>query len=179
MYVKVKDLKRNEVFIFAECRLKDFFGKEKYEVIEKIKGKDLEGTEYEPLFDFFINRREDGCFRVQCANFVTDSDGTGVVHCAPGFGEDDYRMCVEKKVIHPDSPPVPVDENGRFTKEISTFEGLYVKDADKVIMENLKERGRLVKKGTILHNYPFCWRSDTPLIYKAVSTWFIRVTSFK
>lgn len=148
-------------------------------MIEKIKGKDLEGTEYEPLFDFFINRREDGCFRVQCASFVTDSDGTGVVHCAPGFGEDDYRMCVEKKVIHPDSPPVPVDENGRFTKEISTFEGLYVKDADKVIMENLKERGRLVKKGTILHNYPFCWRSDTPLIYKAVSTWFIRVTSFK
>jgi isoleucyl-tRNA synthetase len=94
VYVKVRDLKRNEVFIFAECRLKDFFGKEKYEVLEKLKGSDLAGIEYVPLFDFFADRAKDGCFRVQTASFVTDSDGTGIVHCAPGFGEDDYKLCV-------------------------------------------------------------------------------------
>ena len=178
-YVKVKDLKRNEVFIFAECRLKDFFGKEKYEVLEKMKGADLAGIEYVPLFDFFADRAKDGCFRVQTGAFVTDSDGTGIVHCAPGFGEDDYKLCVEKKIISPDSPPVPLDENGIFTKEVPAYEGLYVKAADEVIMKDLKQNGRLVKKGVCKHNYPFCWRSETPLIYKAVSTWFIRVTDIK
>ena len=179
VYVKVKDPKRNEVFILAECRLKDFFGKEKFEVLEKLKGSDLVGLEYVPLFDFFLDRQKDGCFKVQSAGFVTDSDGTGIVHCAPGFGEEDYKLCVEKKIIHPDNPPVPLDENGRFTKEVSTYAGMYVKDADKVIMEDLKQLGRLAKKGVIKHNYPFCWRSETPLIYKAVSTWFIRVTDIK
>ena len=158
-YVKVKDLKRNEVFIFAESRLKDFFGKEKYEVLEKIKGADLAGIEYVPLFDFFADRAKDGCFRVQTGSFVTDSDGTGIVHCAPGFGEDDYKLCVEKKIISPDSPPVPLDENGIFTKEVPAYEGLYVKAADEVIIKDLKQNGRLVKKGVIKHNYPFCWRS--------------------
>ncbi len=101
------------------------------------------------------------------------------MHCAPGFGEDDYKLCVEKKIITPDSPPVPLDENGRFTKEVPAYEGLYVKDADEVIMKDLKESGRLIRKNVLKHNYPFCWRSDTPLIYKAVSTWFIRVTDIK
>ena len=179
VYVKVKDLKRNEVFIFAECRLKDYFGKEKFEVLEKMKGSELAGIEYVPIFNFFADREKDGCFRVQTASFVTDSDGTGIVHCAPGFGEDDYKLCVEKKIISPDSPPVPLDENGRFTKEVPTYEGLYVKDADEVIMKDLKESGRLIRKNVLKHNYPFCWRSDTPLIYKAVSTWFIRVTEIK
>jgi isoleucyl-tRNA synthetase len=178
-YVKVKDLKRNEVFIFAECRLKDFFGKEKYEVLEKMKGADLAGIEYVPLFDFFADRAKDGCFRVQTGAFVTDSDGTGIVHCAPGFGEDDYKLCVEKKIISPDSPPVPLDENGIFTKEVPAYEGLYVKAADEVIMKDLKQNGRLVKRGILKHNYPYCWRSDTPLIYKAVSTWFINVSSMR
>lgn len=88
-------------------------------------------------------------------------------------------MCVEKKIITADNPPVPVDENGRYTKQVSMFEGVYVKDADDLIMKFLKEKGRVVKKGACIHNYPFCWRSDTPLIYKAVTAWFIRVTSFK
>ena len=178
-YVKVKDLKRNEVFIMGETRLKDFFGKEKFEVLEKMKGKDLEGTEYIPLFNFFEERAKDGCFRVYAGAYVTDSDGTGVVHCAPGFGEDDYKLCLEKKVITPDNPPVPLDENGCFTKEVAAYEGQYVKDADDIICQDLKKLGRLVKKGAIKHNYPFCWRSETPLIYKAVVTWFIRVTDLK
>jgi isoleucyl-tRNA synthetase len=75
---------------------------------------------------------------VQTAAFVTDSDGTGIVHCAPGFGEDDYNMCVEKKLIEPDDPPVPLDDNGRFTKEVPAFEGMYIKNADEIIMKDLK-----------------------------------------
>lgn len=116
---------------------------------------------------------------MQSAGFVTDSDGTGIVHCAPGFGEEDYKLCVEKKIIHPDNPPVPLDENGRFTKEVTTYAGMYVKDADEHIIKDLQLRGRVAKKGVIKHNYPFCWRSDKPLIYKAVSTWFINVSSMR
>lgn len=100
----------------AEVRLKDYFGKEKYEIIDRKKGSELQGIEYVPLFDFFIDRQKDGCFRAVAANFVTDSDGTGIVHCAPGFGEDDYKICVQKKLISPDNPPVPLDDNGRYTK---------------------------------------------------------------
>jgi len=144
-----------------------------------MKGSDLEGTEYVPMFNYFEERGKDGCFRVQCADFVTDDAGTGVVHCAPGFGEDDYKMCVNKKIISPDNPPVPLDENGRFTEEVKDYVGVYVKDADKKIIKDLKEKGRVVRHETFKHNYPHCWRSDTPLIYKAVSTWFIKVTEIK
>lgn len=101
----------------AECRVADLYKDPKaYEVIEKIKGSDLEGTEYEPLFDFFQSRRSDGCFRVLAGDFVTADTGTGIVHCAPGFGHDDYKLCVEKKIIKPDDPVLPVDANGKFTK---------------------------------------------------------------
>lgn len=88
-------------------------------------------------------------------------------------------MCVAKGIIHPDDPPVPIDENGKFNKDCPVYEGLYVKDADKIIIKDIKDKGRVVLSGSEVHNYPFCWRSDTPLIYKAVSTWFIRVTDFK
>ena len=185
-YLKVKDFKRNQTFILAECRLTSFYkpkkkkGDEKeYEILEKIKGSDLKGIEYVPIFDFFLERAKDGCFRVQTAEFVTDDAGTGIVHCAPGFGDEDYKMCVKEKIIHPDNPVVPLDENGKFTKEVQTYEGMYVKDADEQIVKDLKEKGRVVQSEKEKHNYPFCWRSDTPLIYKAVSTWFIKVTNLK
>ena len=93
-----------------------------------MKGTELEGIKYVPIFDYFRARQKDGCFRVQTAKFVTDDAGTGIVHCAPGFGEDDYKMCVAKKLISPDDPPVPVDESGNFTAEISDYKGMYVKD---------------------------------------------------
>ena len=92
-----------------------------------------------------MEREKDGCFRVLEGSFVTDDAGTGVVHCAPGFGDDDYKLCVKAKIIDPDTPPVPLDENGRFTKEIKTYEGLYLKDADPIIVEELKQRGRVVR----------------------------------
>lgn len=87
-----------------------------YEIIEKIKGADLEGTEYEPLFKFFEDRRKDGCFRVIAANFVDADIGTGIVHCAPGFSHNHYKLCVENKIIKPDNPVLPIDANGKFTK---------------------------------------------------------------
>ncbi len=131
------------------------------------------------MYPYFEKRREDGCFRVVCGDFVTSDTGTGIVHVAPGFGEDDYKVCVKNNVIKPDDPPVPIDDNGFFTAEVSDFKGIYVKEADKLIRKNLKERHHLLIDSSVKHNYPFCWRSDTPLIYKAVHCWFIKVTSIK
>ena len=111
--------------------------------------------------------------------FVTATDGTGVVHCAPGFGEDDFNSCNKRRVIDPSNPPCPVDDNGRLVDPVVDFDGQYFKDADKNIKKNLKERGRLIYESTYKHSYPFCWRSETPLMYKAVQSWFIKVTDIK
>uniref|UniRef100_A0A3P9MJ86 isoleucine--tRNA ligase n=1 Tax=Oryzias latipes TaxID=8090 RepID=A0A3P9MJ86_ORYLA len=119
---------------------------------------------------------EKGAFQVVLDNYVKEEEGTGVVHQAPYFGADDYRVCAEYKIIQRDQPPIcPVDASGCFTSEVTDFAGQYVKDADKNIIKWLKENGRLVNFSTFKHSYPFCWRSDTPLIYKAVPSWFVRV----
>ena len=180
-YVKVKDLKKNEIYILAECRLSELYSKtpEDYEILQRMKGSELEGLEYEPLFDYFATRRKDGCFKVLLGDFVTSDTGTGIVHIAPGFGEDDYKLSVKKGIIHPDSPALPINENGFFTSEVKDYEGKYFKDADKPIKHDLKARGRLILESTIKHNYPFCWRSDTPLMYRAIQAWFIKVTDIK
>ena len=112
------------------------------------------------------------------ADFVTTSDGTGIVHCAT-FGEEDFKMFLKYDMVDASSPPCPLDQNGHFVAPVTDYEGQYIKDADVNIMKDLKTRGRLMFQGTITHSYPFCWRSDTPLIYKPVSTWFIRVTEIK
>lgn len=179
-YLKIKDIKRNDTFIVAECRIQELYKDPKaYEVVEKIKGAELEGTEYEPLFDYFKERKVDGCFKVLAADFVTSDTGTGIVHCAPGFGADDYKICCEKKIIRPDNPVLPIDENGRFTKKVEEYAGMHFKEADKPIKQELKKRGRLLMESTFKHNYPYCWRSDTPLMYRAVDAWFIKVTEIK
>ncbi|CAL8085616.1 unnamed protein product [Prunus armeniaca] len=150
-----------------------------YEVLEKVSGASLVGKKYEPLFDYF-KEFSDVAFRVVADNYVTDDSGTGVVHCAPAFGEDDYRVCLENKVINKgENLIVAVDDDGCFTERITDFSGRYVKDADKAISEAVKANGRLVKSGTFTHSYPFCWRSKTPLIYRAVPSWFIRVEQLK
>lgn len=109
-----------------------------------MKGKDLVGVEYVPLFNYFSDRRNDGCFRVISDTFVTDDTGTGIVHCAPGFGADDYKVAVKYNIIKPHDPPVPVDENGRYKDIISDYKGVYVKDADKLIRHDLKQQGRMI-----------------------------------
>jgi isoleucyl-tRNA synthetase len=137
------------------------------------------GKEYVPLFNYFESRAVDGCFKVLADTYVTSDTGTGIVHCSPGFGADDYRVAVKAGIISPADPPVPIDENGRFKDLIADFKGMYVKDADKEVRKVLKANNRLLIDGNVRHNYPFCWRSETPLIYKAVHCWFIKVTDVK
>ncbi|XVF55001.1 hypothetical protein PTKIN_Ptkin06aG0001300 [Pterospermum kingtungense] len=150
-----------------------------YEILEKFSGASLVGTKYEPLFNYF-SEFSDAAFRVIADNYVTDDSGTGIVHCAPAFGEDDYRVCIANQIINKgENLIVPVDDDGCFTGKITDFNGLYVKDADKDIIEALKGKGRLVKLGTFTHSYPCCPRSDTPLIYRAVPSWFVRVEELK
>jgi len=141
----------------------------------------LLGKKYVPLFDYFkeMGEGEGKCFRVIKGSFVTNDTGTGIVHCAPGFGEDDYRVCVENELIKPGQSVMPIDDDGKFKDAVSDYKGLQFKEADAVIMQDLKKKGRLVSQGTIVHSYPFCWRSNTPLMYRAVDTWFIKVTDIK
>ncbi|KAK3229154.1 hypothetical protein Dsin_001035 [Dipteronia sinensis] len=146
---------------------------------ETFSGASLVGMKYEPLFNYFMEF-SDVAFRVIADNYVTSDSGTGIVHCAPAFGEDDYRVCIENQVISKgENLIVAVDDDGCFTGKITDFSGSYVKDADKDIIEAIKAKGRLVKSGSFTHSYPFCWRSDTPLIYRAVPSWFVRVETLK
>jgi isoleucyl-tRNA synthetase len=141
--------------------------------IETVKGKDLEGLEYEPMFTVVSKPREKGWYVVS-DHYVTLSDGTGIVHIAPAFGEDDARLGRENNL-----PFVQlVNTEGNFV-EGSDYAGMYIKDADAVILKDLEERGLLLKKALYAHNYPHCWRCDTPLVYYARGGWFIRMTALR
>ena len=145
--------------------------------VGSMKGSDLVGMSYEPMFPYFSHLKEKGCFKVLSGEFVSTEDGTGVVHIAPGFGQDDFDVC---RTCNADFPVVcPVDEAGKFTAEVKDYEGKQVFETNEPIMQWLKENGLLVKKEHYTHSYPFCWRTDTPLIYKAMSSWFVRVTDFR
>ncbi len=168
-YVKVKH--GGKFYWVAEARKSAHF-KEEGEVVLKKKGKELVGKTYKPLFDFFADR---DAFRVIAEEAVLVEDGTGIVHSAPAFGEMDFYACKREGI----DLVCPVDSNGRFTAEVPPWTGVLVKDADKEIAKELKRKGLLFSQGTIRHRYPFCWRSDTPLIYKAVRTWFVAVERFK
>jgi len=182
VYLKIKDEEKGKVYIVAEARLKEVLKQtniKKHTVLDKLKGKDLIGKSYIPLFDYFKDQEEHKCFTVIEGKFVTKDAGTGVVHCAPGFGEEDYNACLAKGLIAPGRVLMPMDDDGKFLPAVSDYAGQYFKDADPHIMKDLKDRGRLVASGTIVHSYPFCWRSQGPLMYRAVDTWFIRVTEVK
>ncbi|KDO02793.1 isoleucine--tRNA ligase [Rickettsia tamurae] len=140
---------------------------------EIIKGSELQGLSYKPLFDYFENHPNS--FKIFAGDFVVEGDGTGVVHMAPGFGKDDQILCESKGI----SLVCPVDNSGKFTKEIPDLEGLQVFDANDKIIIKLKEQGNWLKTEQYIHNYPHCWRTDTPLIYKAVPSWYVKVTQFK
>lgn len=124
IYVKFLDEDKQKIYIAAELRMKDVLKMcniKKHKVIEKIKGSELEGKKYQPLFDYFLHMKEKNCFTVVAATFVDSETGTGLVHCAPGFGEDDYRVCVAKGLIEPGKAPVPVDFDGKFTEVIKEY----------------------------------------------------------
>ena len=136
--------------------------------------------DYIPLFDYYYEKMKPrGCFKILCSKFVTSDTGTGIVHTSPAYGEDDYKVALSYSIINPNDPCISIDDNGFFLPEVSDFQGRYIKDADPDIIANLKARQRIIKQGTIVHSYPYCWRSNTPLVYKAVATWFIKVSSIK
>lgn len=174
-YIQIQDEESKSFWILSEQRLEMIYKdvkKAKFKVIKKYKGEDLKGMKYIPLFNFFPSCS----FIVLTDSYVTNDSGTGIVHQAPAFGEDDYRVCLENKIISKESlPPCPIDASGCFTKEVPPCLGMHVKDADKVIQKILKSDGRLIRQSQLEHSYPFCWRSDTPLIYRAIPSWFVRV----
>lgn len=168
-YVKVKF--ENYIYIMAEALVQTVLGEEA-QILKTYKGKELEFKEYEPLFDFVNPDKKS--YYVVCDNYVTLTDGTGIVHIAPAFGEDDARVGHKY-----DLPFVQlVDGKGEMTKE-TKWAGLFCKKADPEILKDLDMRGLLFSAPKFEHSYPFCWRCDTPLIYYARDTWFIKMTAVK
>ena len=140
-----------------------------------VKGADLVERTYEPLLPYFADRDDLHAFRVMAGDFVETDEGTGIVHTAPGFGEDDQRIADENGM----GMVVPVDDQGRFTSEITDFAGRNVLEANSDIIRHIKELGRLIRHQTYEHNYPHCWRTDTPIIYRALPSWYVKVTDFR
>ena len=165
-------------YIIAKARMGSYKKQlEHAQQIGEIKGADLVGMSYEPMFPYFANLKDKGAFRVLAGEFVSTEDGTGVVHIAPGFGQDDFEVC---RAYDENFPVIcPVDEACKFTAEVTDYVGQQVFDTNEPIMQWLKQNGLLVKKEQYTHTYPYCWRTDTPLIYKAMSSWFVKVTDFR
>ena len=175
-YVKIQDQETKEKFYLAESRLGAYYKKNKgYDSLDKFKGKELEGKSYEPLFPYFSEEKKNKAFRVLLGDYVTAEDGTAIVHTAPAFGEDDFYVCQQYKI----KPVDPIDDEGRFTNQITEYAGMLFKDADKEIIKDLKKKEVLIKHETISHSYPFCYRSDQPLIFKLIPTWYVKVENFK
>ena len=170
--IKAED---GKVYILAKALVDKLF--ENYELLSVKTGKEYEFTEYEPLFDFAVKALEPNkkAYIVICDDYVTLDDGTGIVHNAPAFGEDDSRVCKKYDIAFINL----VDARGKMTEECGKYYGLFVKDADKVIIEDLITEGKMFKVQEFTHSYPFCWRCNTPLIYYARSSWFIKTTAVK
>jgi isoleucyl-tRNA synthetase len=140
-----------------------------------VLGRDLAGRRYTPLFDFLVEQAGPNAYQVLAADYVSDEDGTGVVHQAPAFGEDDQNVCNAAGI----PTIVTVDEHTRFTALVPDYQGVQVFDANKAITAELKARGAVLRHEGYTHSYPHCWRCDTPLVYKAVSSWFVAVSKFR
>ena len=173
-YVALEDLDSNQIFVLAEARISTYYKKEEeYKILKKYKGSDLKGIKYEPMFDYFSDNPNS--FQILNDDFVSTEDGTGIVHMAPAYGEDDYRICCKADIPLVD----PLDEDCKFTSRVPDYAGQFCKDADKAIIRALKEAGKLVHQSTIQHSYPFCERTDTPLIYRAIDAWYVRVEDLR
>ena len=174
-YVQVHDSKLDRNIYLAASRLAEYQTTHNLEVFSTCKGSELMGKKYEPLFDYFIDQQHKGAFVILGDDYVSTDSGTGIVHQAPAFGEDDKRVMAAAGI---DAFACPVDLHGIFSTEVGEFAGMYVKDADKEIIKALKKSGALYHHAVIQHSYPFCYRSDTPLIYRAIPSWYVRVTQF-
>ena len=175
-YLKIKDKTTGDFYYLAISRVSSYFKSEdEYEIVETMKGSALDGKTYEPLFPYFASLKEKGAFKVFLGDHVTDTDGCGIVHTAPGFGEDDYKVLRGTGI-----PTVcPIDDTCSFTDEVEDYKGRFVKDCDKDIIARLKSEGKLVKRETILHAYPFCYRTGCPIIYRAMKCWFVDVPKIR
>lgn len=175
-YVKLLDRESGEKYIIGEARIGHYYkDPSEYEILEKYKGRELAGLRYEPLFPYFKHLAEKGAFITVLGDYVTTEDGCGIVHTAPGFGVDDYE------VLKGTGIPVvcPINEDCCFTEEVPDYQGIFVKDADKQIIADLKTMGKLVKRENYLHSYPFCYRTHKPLIYRAMTCWFVDIAKIK
>jgi isoleucyl-tRNA synthetase len=169
-YLKVK--KGGETLVIAEERAAEVLG-EDFEVRERMKGRDLVGLSYRPPFDFL--KPEGRAYVVVAADFVTAEDGTGLVHTAPAFGEDDYNLGRAEGLAFVN----PVEEDGSFSADVPPWKGRFVIEANDDIIEDLRARGVLYESGRVTHTYPFCWRCDSPLVYYAHPSWYVKTTEFK
>lgn len=178
-YVKIYDHDSKQNYILLELLLKTLYKdlkKAKFTIKERFMGTDMLGWKYSPPFDYFYEEYKNVAFKVIPADYVTSDSGTGIVHQAPAFGEDDFDVAIENGIISKDSPPpCPLDDTGCFTDIVTDFKGMYVKDADKEIQKYLKRTGRLIVQAQITHSYAFCWRSDTPLLKRTIPAWFVKV----
>ncbi|MCL2399436.1 MAG: isoleucine--tRNA ligase [Defluviitaleaceae bacterium] len=173
----VKANQNGEVFILAKALATQVLG-EDYNIVETLLGKDLAGTAYKPLFSFApssVSDAESNYCTVSADTYVTLTDGTGIVHMAPAFGEDDNRVCKKYGLPFVNL----VDEQGCFVESVTPWAGMFVKDADPKIVEALKESGQLYKAFDYTHNYPYCWRCHTALLYYARDAWFIKMTDLR
>ena len=174
-YVAVKDIGDSEapVYVLAKARLSSVFKKDgQCEIIAEFKGTALKGIRYEPIFPYFAAKESEGAFQVLNDGYVTTADGTGLVHIAPAYGEDDFRVCREAGIS---AFADPLDDACAFTDAVPEYKGRFCKDCDKDIIKRLKAEGKLVHQATIVHSYPFCDRTDTPLVYRAIDAWYVRV----
>ncbi|KAK4096293.1 putative Isoleucyl-tRNA synthetase [Parathielavia hyrcaniae] len=180
-YLEILDEKTSRRYILLESGLSLLYKdlkKARYTVLDKIPGKAMIGWKYKLLFHYFSDTFSD-CFQVIAAAYVEADEGTGLVHQAPAFGQEDYDAAVAAGFISPSRlPPCPVDEAGSFTTEVADYVGQHVKTADKAILKDLRSTGRLLVESQVSHVDKFCWRSDTQLVRRAVSSWFIRVTDW-
>jgi len=173
-YVYVEDKSDKNIYLLSKDLVNNFFRDCKdYEILKKVEGKKLEGKKYEPLFNYFKNNKNS--FQIILGDFVTQEEGTGIVHIAPAFGEEDYEVCKKYNI-----PLVqPIDEKGKFTDEVKDFSGEYVHNVNNKIIEFLKKQGKVVLVKKMEHEYPFCYRCETKLIYRAIPAWFVDIQKIK
>ena len=175
-YSLVRDPESGKAIYLATERLAHYQGDNEFSVLATVSGRELVGRRYTPVFDYFAEKSEEGAFVVISGEYVTTDSGTGLVHQAPAFGEDDYKAFQASGL---EAFACPVTLQGEFTDEVPDFAGRHVKDADKDIIAVLKASGALYRQEVIQHSYPYCYRSDTPLIYRAIPSWYVRVTAIK
>ncbi|KEY91244.1 isoleucyl-tRNA synthetase [Candidatus Photodesmus blepharus] len=175
-YTLIFDKDTQQKLWIADARLKAMSKNKNIRTLKTCKGHDLEGAAYRPLFPYFRHLKERGAFVIISDDYVSTDTGTGIVHAAPAFGEDDYRVLKSHNI---DVTVCPIDMKAKFTDEVTDFKGMFVKDANKAIIQALKKRGLLYRYDTIVHSYPFCPRSDSPIIYRTIPSWYVKVKQMR